>query len=265
MEGRLLGRSSSQVYMAWPYDCATDDDMEQDECGGEDQEPPRVVVLGNESISEIKYSTGELTGHDAGEPEPTPARAPGSSDGDGGGDGWLAGWPHAWLGDWLGDWLDDWLNDCCGDGNGGPGEGRPPEKPEDAGNPKVVGMAQAMIGKRTVQFQVLDLVRAPGFLTLDARVVNVRGGRWTVGDALSEDGTNSLAGLEVFDPEGKSTYPAGTKGGGDCACTSGLDEVTLEQGEFRNVTAIFKAPPSGTDSVTLIVPSFGAIHDVDID
>jgi hypothetical protein len=49
-----------------------------------------------------------------------------------------------------------------------------------------------------------------------------------------------------------------------CACSDGLDKVTVEPNAYRHLSVTFRAPPIGTPDVDLIIPSFDRLDDVPI-
>ncbi|WP_327671462.1 MULTISPECIES: hypothetical protein [unclassified Streptomyces] len=97
-----------------------------------------------------------------------------------------------------------------------------------------------------------------GFLNITGRVTNGTSKLWIGTDWKSEEtelqgSSNSMAGASVVDQKGKKKYLVLRDTEGRCLCTK--FEGGIDQGKSADWFAQFPAPPEGTKSVQLQVPT----------
>lgn len=119
------------------------------------------------------------------------------------------------------------------------------------------------------RIDITELKRTSGgTLNLKFVLVNDTGKRlgvhneWLGDHQLTEDAYRNVSGVHLIDPVNKKKYFVVTDSEKKCVCSTNVEDV--EPGQKVNLWAKFPAPPPDVQKVTIEIPHFQPLDDVQI-
>lgn len=139
-----------------------------------------------------------------------------------------------------------------------------------APQPKTTGAIASADGERPgTRVDVTELKRTSGgTLNLKLTIVNSTDknldvySAWLGDNAISKDSYRDVSGVHLIDPVNKKKYFVVTDAEKHCVCS--VDIADIKPGASVNVWAKFPAPPPEVQKVTIEIPHFQPIDDVQI-
>lgn len=120
-----------------------------------------------------------------------------------------------------------------------------------------------------VREELMTVVFTVRVVTLDGAIFSVNrlfdDGQVREGDSITDPSASSTDGVFVLDPAEGTRHLVAYDSQNRCVCSVALASAGLDAGGSSTLTATFAAPPEGTTTVDVVIPTVGAFTGVTLE